>query len=143
MAKVFFKDCKIIDSNLNNVKKIVLWLTNELQNLKLDKETIVDIQLALLESITNAIIHGNKDNSKKVQIRFSLNDNEIKIIVKDEGLGFDYNNIPDPTKDDKLLCNNGRGIFLIKCVMDHVRWNKLGNQITMIKKINKKRLDTT
>jgi len=62
---------------------------------------------------------------------------KISISVEDKGTGFDHNKVPDPTKEENLLMGNGRGVFLIKHLMDEVRFNKKGNRLTMVKHLEK------
>jgi serine/threonine-protein kinase RsbW len=80
-----------------------------------DDQKFSEIRLALNEAVTNAIIHGNKnDLSKKVTINAVKNDHSLTIHVRDEGEGFDVGDIPNPTDENNLLKPTGRGIFLIR-----------------------------
>ena len=95
------------------------------------------ISLALTEALSNAIIHGNGSNPrKKVFVQVLTGPGRVIFKVADEGKGFDPQNVPDPTKADNLDRLNGRGLFFIRHFMDEVRFNGLGNVITMIKHIN-------
>jgi serine/threonine-protein kinase RsbW len=92
------------------------------------------VHLALDEALANAMKHGNDaDSSKKVHVRFCIEDARITISVHDEGRGFDYTCIPDPTQDDRLDLPCGRGLLLMKSYMDSVSFNKEGNEVTMVK----------
>jgi serine/threonine-protein kinase RsbW len=98
-----------------------------------------DIRLCLEEALINAITYGNRfDKRLEVLIDFTCIDNKISISIEDRGNGFNHNKIPDPTKEENLLMGNGRGIFLIRHLMDDVRFNKKGNRLTMIKYLKKK-----
>ena len=92
------------------------------------------VRLAIDEALANAIKHGNAcDPSKKVHIRFCLENSRVTLAVRDEGRGFDYRNIPDPTTDDRLELPCGRGLLLMKSYMDSVSFNEIGNEVTMVK----------
>jgi len=94
--------------------------------------------IAVTEMINNAIRHGNKgDVNKKVYAHFELNRNEMKITVMDEGCGFDPDNIGDPLHPDNLYKENGRGIFIVKTLMDDVSFEIMskGTKVTMRKKL--------
>ena len=89
--------------------------------------------LALSEAVTNAVIHGNKqDPSKKVFVTASLDENSaIHISVQDEGPGFEPQSLPDPLKEDNLMKPSGRGVFLMKQYADDVSYNDKGNKVTL------------
>jgi len=81
-----------------------------------------DISMAAIEAATNAIVHGNgSDPSKKARIVFSRSDCDVTIIVTDHGAGFDPDAVPCPVDEDRLLATSGRGIFIMRSVMDDVR----------------------
>ena len=81
------------------------------------------VDLAIRESVANAVKHGNKfDESKNVGIRFSDTDEGFEITVRDYGSGFAVENIPDPTNPENLLKTNGRGILFMRTFMDEVEW---------------------
>jgi serine/threonine-protein kinase RsbW len=105
-----------------------------LENEGYGERAIFSVKLALEEAVINAIKHGNElDDTKKVTISFSIDDNLAVITVGDEGEGFDPNAIPDPTDEAGLLATSGRGIALITAYMDDHHYNDVGNEITMIK----------
>lgn len=95
------------------------------------------LTLVLSEALANSIIHGNKKNPrKKVSAKVTIQPDRLVFKIADEGKGFDYRNLPDPRIKENLLKESGRGNFLIHFFMDEVRFNKSGNQITMVKYIN-------
>jgi serine/threonine-protein kinase RsbW len=92
------------------------------------------IQMALEESLTNAIRHGNKlDESKSVQVECKASEDAFWIRVEDEGEGFQPNEVADCTDDEHLDCTGGRGMLLIKTYMTRVEHNQRGNRITLEK----------
>ncbi len=105
-----------------------------LENLGYGERAIFGVKLALEEAAINAIKHGNElDDTKKVIISFSIDDNKAVISVADEGPGFDPGAVPNPTDEEYLMATSGRGIALINAYMDEVRYNESGNEVTMIK----------
>ena len=100
--------------------------------------TETDIELALLEALTNAVIHGNSENSRKrvyITCRCYM-DGEVSIIVRDEGTGFDSSAVLDPTLRENLLFTHGRGIYLMKTLMDEVSFEEGGSVVRMRKVSN-------
>jgi len=97
----------------------------------------VEIELALREALVNAIVHGNKRNSHKsvqVKCRFSM-DGEVSMTVEDEGRGFQHNSVPDPTSPDNRLRTRGRGIYLMRSLMDEVDFEQGGSVVHMRKRV--------
>ena len=92
-----------------------------------------NILIAVTEAVNNAIKHGNRENrDKKVSLAI-LNSNEaIEIIVKDQGVGFDFNNLPDPTAPENIEKEHGRGIFLMRTLADEVTFDDNGRVVKMI-----------
>ena len=94
-----------------------------------------DLQLALEEGLANAIKHGNKmDPEKTVTVECFLNGDIVRVVIQDEGPGFDPNDVPDPTLPENLDKPSGRGVMLMKAFMDDVLYNETGNQLTFIKR---------
>jgi serine/threonine-protein kinase RsbW len=105
-----------------------------LENLGYGERVIFAVKLALEEAVINAIKHGNElDDTKRVTVSFSVDENRAVISVADEGNGFDPSKLPDPTAEDFLMATSGRGVALIRAYMDEVRFNDKGTEITMIK----------
>jgi serine/threonine-protein kinase RsbW len=101
-------------------------------------EFIYAIDLAIRESVANAVKHGNKfDESKDVNVRFENHDNGLEITVRDFGTGFKVEDIPDPTNPENLLKSNGRGILFMNSFMDEISWSNPddgGLEVRMMKK---------
>jgi len=100
--------------------------------------TEADIEMALHEALANAVMHGNGESSCKsvyVTCRCYM-DGEVVITVRDEGRGFDNNAVPDPTFLENLLFTHGRGIYLMKVLMDEVSFEEGGAVVMMRKKAN-------
>lgn len=90
--------------------------------------------VALDEALANAIRHGNRnDPARTVCIRAELSPKEARFTIRDEGEGFDRASVPDPLNPDNLFKTSGRGMMLIKHIMDEVHYNEQGNEITLVK----------
>ena len=93
-----------------------------------------DVEIALREALANAIIHGNhEDRRKHVHVTCRCGPDEVSIAVKDEGNGFDINTVPDPTVRENIGSVHGRGILMIKALMDEVRFEEGGVVLRMKK----------
>jgi serine/threonine-protein kinase RsbW len=91
-----------------------------------------NILIALTEAVNNAILHGNKGNPEKnVDISFDSGDNWIQFVVKDEGPGFDFNQLPDPTAPENIEKPSGRGIFLMRNLADKVEFSDEGRTVSL------------
>ena len=97
-------------------------------------EGLSDVEIALREALANAIIHGNhEDRRKHVHVTCHCEPDEVSIAVKDEGSGFDTNNVPDPTAPENLESAHGRGIHMMKALMDEVCFEEGGVVLRMKK----------
>lgn len=91
------------------------------------------LQVALSEALANAILRGNhEDRTKSVRVRVELVPAMIRIFVTDEGSGFDPRLVPEPLGPERIHSANGRGLFLIRSLVDAVQFNEQGNSICMI-----------
>lgn len=87
------------------------------------EDLISAVDLAIRESVANAVKHGNKfDDTKNVEVKFADVDDGFEITVRDHGTGFAITDIPDPTNPENLLKANGRGILFMNSFMDEVNW---------------------
>ncbi|HEX9581065.1 MAG TPA: ATP-binding protein [Gemmatimonadales bacterium] len=92
-----------------------------------------NLRVALAEALANAIIYGNRlDPGKIVEVRVVVTPSRLTVHVADEGDGFDPALVPDPTLPERLEEEDGRGLFLIRQLVDEVRFNDRGNAICMI-----------
>ncbi len=108
-------------NNLITVEEFVNYFSIELH---LSNEKIAGLLLAVTEAVTNAIIHANKcDKDKTVTVTAIKENNQLKVIVKDQGTGFDPDSVPDPTEPENLLKDSGRGLYLMKIYMDDLKYN--------------------
>jgi serine/threonine-protein kinase RsbW len=106
-----------------------------LRNCSCVPEGVSDVEIALREALANAIIHGNHENRRKhVHVTCRCEPDEVSIVVKDEGKGFDTDNVPDPTAPQNIGSVHGRGIHLIRALMDEVQFEEGGAVIHMRKR---------
>lgn len=108
------------------------FIDNAKERFHLDEDLYGNIMIAVTEAVNNAIKHGNSGNSSKnVFLSLTLNENLLKFVVKDEGSGFDHNELPDPTAPENLEKPGGRGIFLMKHLSDEVEFLENGKTIEL------------
>ena len=95
-----------------------------------------ELEIALREALANAVFHGNRsDAAKKVLVRAYCDPKKgLVIAVRDEGRGFDPAQVPDPRREDRIQLTHGRGIFLMRELMDHIEHRKGGREIVLYKK---------
>lgn len=150
----------VLGNSQDLVPTLVQHLETELRTFDYGDETgLFQVSMGLTEAVLNAMDHGNLELSselradhdaymelrkqrcatppysdRRVTLTMELTPDEIKMVVADEGPGFDPSILPDPTDPENLMRENGRGLMLIFSFMDEVRHNESGNEITMIKR---------
>jgi serine/threonine-protein kinase RsbW len=108
--------------------------TNKAFNLP--DEKLHALLVSVTEAVNNGIIHGNNnDESKYVTLTSSMRGRTVTIKVKDEGMGFTPETVANPLSEENLLNTGGRGVFLMKAFMQSVKYNKKGNEVTMVMKL--------
>ncbi len=106
----------------------------KLEHLGWVSRDIFSIHLAMEEALVNAIKHGNRhDADKQVHVQCKIFDDRIWIEVRDEGPGFEPEEVPDPTDDENLDTASGRGLMLIRSFMSSVEYTPPGNRVVMEK----------
>jgi len=81
------------------------------------------IDMAVREAVTNAVVHGNRqDENKTVDVTLKSSPDAVEISVHDQGAGFNPEDVPDPTAEENILKASGRGIFFMRSFMDEVNW---------------------
>ncbi len=125
-----------IESKLENiccVEKIIDEVSDEI---KISADIYGKILIATIEAVNNSIVHGNKlDSSKTVDIEIYFENSNLHITISDQGNGFDYTNVPDPTTPENIENISGRGVFLMKKLADNAIFNDSGSQVDLIFKI--------
>jgi serine/threonine-protein kinase RsbW len=121
-----------IPSLLENIRIVESFIDNTKEDYNLNDDIYGNIMIAVTESVNNAIKHGNQgDKSKLVKLSMQLSEEMIKFIIEDEGDGFNYNDLPDPTSPDNLDKINGRGIFLMRHLCDEVNFTESGKTVEL------------
>jgi serine/threonine-protein kinase RsbW len=127
-----------LPSQVALISAFVDQLMRFIANCRNQEDSVLEIEIALREALANAIVHGNQEDPHK-QIHVACRcatDGEVSITVGDEGQGFDSNAVPDPTTPENLLTKHGRGIYVMKSLMDEVRFEQGGAVVYMRKKPN-------
>ncbi|MFO7852515.1 MAG: ATP-binding protein [Bacteroidota bacterium] len=121
-----------IASNVNNLRIIEGKVDEIMLTLGINKDEYGRIMVATMEAVNNAIVHGNQyDKNKDVNIRFEYRNKDFIVKVKDQGIGFNPDCVPDPTSPDNIENLRGRGVFLMKNLADDIGFNEIGNEVVM------------
>lgn len=117
------KDSIEIPSDKSFIKKVADFSEGLVLKSGFTQDEADDITISVTEAVNNAIVHGNKEDiAKKVRVNFHITDEEIVIKVIDEGKGIDPINIKDPLSSGNILKTYGRGLHIIKNLMDSVKF---------------------
>ena len=117
--------------NISIVEKFIDDLRNEVN---IGDDVYGNVLISITEAANNAMLHGNKgDEKKEVEIQYGLDDRgkNLSFIIKDQGPGFDYNSLPDPTAPENLEKASGRGVFLMMQLADMVVFSDKGATVEM------------
>ena len=124
----------VILSNLHAARQVEELILRETEIFGYSPECAFAIRLALEEAVVNAHKHGNRcDPCKHIIVSYEVHPNRVTVRVRDEGPGFDPNQIPDPTSPDRIALPNGRGIMLMRAYLDDVTFNPQGNEVQLVK----------
>lgn len=119
-----------IASSLENITEVEEMIDGVCEDLSLGEDYYGNILIAVTEAVNNAIIHGNESKTeRKVNVDVVQDGKKIVFSVWDEGAGFDFNNLPDPTAPENLEKPDGRGIFLMKNLSDGVEFVGTGSKV--------------
>ena len=125
-----------IPSIKENVSVVESFIENVGEKIRIEEAIYGNVLVSVTEAVNNAIVHGNKeDKNKKVKLGLKQNKKSVRFIVEDEGMGFDYNTLPDPTNPKNLEKVKGRGIFLIKSLSDKTTFKQGGRVVEMLFKL--------
>ncbi len=130
---VLAKNQKIrISSKAENLILVERMIEDVCDLFNIGEDNYGNILIALTEAVNNAIYHGNQANPEKnIEISFISYPDHISFIVKDEGNGFQYNNLPDPTSPENVENENGRGVFLMRNLADNVSFEENGSKVIL------------
>lgn len=120
-------------SLMENVRIVESFIDNATESYNIDELIYGDIVIAVTESVNNAIMHGNQqDRQKNVNLTLELDEKLVRFRVEDEGEGFDYENLSDPTAPENIANPGGRGIFLMKNLSDEVVFSDNGRRVELV-----------
>ncbi len=121
-----------LSSKLESLSEIENFIDDVCDQYQFGEDHYGNILIALTEAVNNAITHGNKlDPTKKVNLNMETTSNNVEFTIKDEGSGFNHNEVPDPTLPENIEKLSGRGIFLMKTLADHVDFEQNGTIIKL------------
>jgi serine/threonine-protein kinase RsbW len=123
-----------LPNDLRAIERSVDYLTDKGREVGFSDDRLrLNFRVGLTEALANAMLYGNcRDPHKRVRVEAHLTPREIRVQVTDEGRGFDPGTVLDPTLPANRIRTGGRGIFLIRQLMDRVEFNERGNSITMV-----------
>lgn len=127
------KSIKIsIPSLIENIQIIESFIDNAKEDFEINDDLYGNIMISVTECISNAIVHGNQSNaSKMVHLELQLEPGLLRCSIEDEGNGFDFNQLPDPTDPENIEKVGGRGIFLMKHLSDEVKFEEGGKKTVL------------
>ncbi len=126
-----------ITSSSDNIRLVERLVEDVCDVFNVNEDSFGNILIAVTEAVNNAIYHGNNGNpDKHIKIGFESAEKKIKFSVLDEGNGFDYDNLPDPTDPLNIDKPHGRGVFLMKNLADKVEFNKNGQEVMLTFNVN-------
>jgi serine/threonine-protein kinase RsbW len=121
-----------IPSLIDNIKIVESFIDNAREKYPINEDIYGNIMISVTECVTNAIVHGNNlDGNKKVELELHLDDNHVEFVIIDEGQGFDYDHLTDPTAPENLEKTGGRGIFIMKHLADGIKFEDKGRKTTL------------
>lgn len=121
-----------IPSLTENIRIVESFIDNTKEKYELTDDVYGNIMIAVIESVNNAILHGNQaDKQKNVKLSAELLEGEITFSVTDQGSGFDYKDLPDPTAPENIEKVGGRGIFLMKNLADEIQFKDEGRTVEL------------
>ena len=128
-------------SNTRGIDRAVRDIIREARDCDCLPGDVPGMEIALREALANAVVHGNRNvEDKRVLVRAYCSPSQgILVVVRDEGPGFDPTRVPDPREKDRLELPHGRGLFLMRELMDHVEHRKGGREVILVKRFSEAR----
>lgn len=115
-----------IPSNRRNISQVESFLKSIPQFNTLSEAMYYNVLIALTEAVNNAIIHGNKlDETKNAEVTAIISSTTLKLLVRDYGIGFNPDAVPDPRNEENLLREGGRGVFLIMSLIPDSKYTRM------------------
>ncbi|WP_342646553.1 ATP-binding protein [Mucilaginibacter sp. CSA2-8R] len=121
-----------LPSTLDSITVLENLIEEIADKFKVSEDAFANMMTCLNEAANNAIVHGNKlDPDKKVIVNADVDTKRAVWTITDEGEGFDYNHLPDPTAEENLEKPTGRGVFILKHLADQCIFNSSGNEVEL------------
>ncbi len=128
-----------LPSRIESIGEAAEAVADAARRLGFAEDALFGIDLAVREAVTNAVLHGNRqDESLAVEVGVAGTDAGMTITVRDRGAGFDSSHLPDPTAEENILKASGRGILFMRTFMDEVGWEHPPGGGTLVRMIKKK-----
>jgi serine/threonine-protein kinase RsbW len=122
----------LFPSKVENLTLVEKMIDEVCEEFKVNQDHYGNILIALTEAVNNAILHGNKqDPSKKIKLCFESQQQDLLFMIEDEGDGFDFQHLPDPTDPANIEKPNGRGVFLMRNLADEVSFSQDGRRVQL------------
>lgn len=119
-----------LPSHPKNISRVEQYVEAVFQQYQLNTDLYGNVLISLTEAVTNAMFHGNhQDETKQVRVITKKYKNKLGFIISDEGSGFNFEALPDPTAPENIMNSGGRGVFLIRQLADHVRYDNNGSTV--------------
>lgn len=114
---------------IDNIQVIESFIDNAKEEFEINDDLYGNIMISVTECISNAIVHGNQSNpDKMVHLQLYMEPGLLRCSIEDEGMGFDFSNLPDPTEPENIEKIGGRGIFLMRHLSDEVKFEEGGEK---------------
>lgn len=124
--------CITFKSSSENISIVERVINEVCEQHEVNEDHYGNLLIALTEAVNNAILHGNQNNPEKtVSLEYNSTNDSLDFRVKDEGPGFDFDNLPDPTDPVNIEKPNGRGVFLMRNLADEVNFHDDGRTVEL------------
>jgi len=126
----------VIPSQVEEIEQVEALTEKAATHAKFTEDEKDSLAIAVTEAVNNAILHGNKkDPAKHVHVDITSTHDTIRIVIRDEGDGFNPQKIENPLEPKNLLKESGRGVFIVRSLMDEVHFDftKGGTELTLVK----------
>lgn len=125
-----------ISSEIENISLVEKMVDDLSTGFNINSDLYGKVLLAVVEGVNNAVVHGNKlDKTKTVTVEYHISDTTLSFSIIDQGRGFDYKAVPDPTTPENIEKPHGRGIFLMNHLADSIEFDQNGSEVRMIFKL--------
>ena len=130
--EIFTDNNIVLNTESNSIQRVEKYIDTICSKYNVNSDYYGNILIALTEAVNNAMCHGNgMDPEKKVKLSYKTEKDELDFFVEDEGPGFNYDSLPDPTDPENIDKPNGRGVFLMKHLADEVNFHNEGKIIEL------------